>query len=204
MEPDKLNVFFFLVYVEIIILIFVVLRHVLNMIVSIFTVSFNVIEYKANVISLITEIPAMLLIILTVGRLAYINTVDNSLGIKILYFSTSALLILIYRILYQGDIYEIANKRDDYLLWYYGRRFFKITYWIYLIFFLILISGLVNSDNFITTLCFNIVHWFLTIKYIGWLIPWVAGLMVIGSIKITLFGSLALIIRKNKSMTHQN
>jgi hypothetical protein len=191
------------VYVEIIIIIFVVLRHVLNMIVSIFTVSFNVIEYKANVISLITEIPAMLLIILTVGRLAYINTLDNSLGIRILYFSTSALLIIIYRILYQGDIYEIANKRDDYLLWYYGRRFFKITYWIYLIFFLILISGLVNNDNPIATLCFNIVHWFLTIKYIGWLIPWVAGLMVIGSIKIALFGSLALIMRKNKSMTHQ-
>lgn len=204
MEPDKLNIFFFLVYVEIIILIFVVLRHVLNMIVSIFTVSFNVIEYKANVISLITEIPALLLVILTVGRLAYINTVDNGLGIKILYFSTSALLILIYRILYQGDIYEIASKRDDYLLWYYGRKFFKITYWIYLIFFLILISGLINSDNIITTLCFNVVHWFLTIKYIGWLIPWAAGLMVIGSIKIALFGSLALIIRKNKSMTHQN
>ncbi len=86
MNPTNLNILYFLVYVEIIIIIFVILRHVLNMIVSIFTVSFNVIEYKATVISLITEIPAMLLIILTVGRLAYINTVDDSLGIKILYF----------------------------------------------------------------------------------------------------------------------
>ncbi len=203
MNPNNLNILYFLVYVEIIILIFVVLRHVLNMIVSIFTVSFNVIEYKANVISLITEAPAMLLIILTVGHLAYINTVDKNLGMKILYFSTSVLLILIYRILYQGDIYEIANKRNDYLLWYYGRKFFRITYWVYLLFFLILIFGVVNSNNPVTDLCLSFINWALSIKFIGWIIPWIAGLMVIGSIKIALFGSLVLIIRKNKSMTHQ-
>lgn len=77
MNPNNLSILYFLVYVEIFLIIFVVLRHALNMLVSIFTVSFNVIEYKANVISLITEIPAMLLIILTIGHLAYINTVDK-------------------------------------------------------------------------------------------------------------------------------
>ena len=201
MNPNHLNILYFLAYVEIGIFIFVVLRHVLNMVVSIFMASFNVIEYKANVISLITEIPAMLLIILTAGNLAYINTLDKSLGTKILYFSTAALLILIYRIVYQANIYEIANKRNDFLLWYNGRFFFRITYWVYLLFFLI--SGFIDSKNLITDLCLRLINRALAIKYIGPIIPWIAGLAVIGSMKIALFGSWALIRQINNSMRRQ-
>ncbi len=166
------------------------------MIIIIFPVAFNLIEYKVNIIVLLTEIPAMLLTILTVTHLAFINTVDKSVAMKLLYFSTAALLILIQRLLYQGYIYDIADERNDILLKYDSRIFFKITYWIYLLFFLIFVFGVFNGANRITDFCLGTVSWALNLKLIGEIIPWVAGLMVIGSIKMILFGSLSFIFRR--------
>lgn len=196
MDTNNLNILYYLVYVEIILLVLGLIRTVLNFIVGIIMSIFNVIEYKQDNFMILTEIPLMILLLFTTTHLAYINTIDSSLGIKILFYASTAMSLLIFRLLYQKDIYELASKENNLLLRYYSEKYFRISFWTFLILFLFLIFGPFKGDNPISTLCINIVHWALNIKVIGSAILWLAGVLFIGTLYMTISFGLVLISGK--------
>ncbi len=180
-----------------ILLLFVIFRHLVGMLISLIIVILKIVEYKGNIIMLFTEIPMMFFIILLSQHLIHINTSESSFLIKLVYILSSGFLITVYRLMYHGDVYEISNKRGDFLLYYHSKKFFKITYWIYLIYFIILSLGLFDTNMVIVSQSLDFIYSILKIKYIGWLIPWVSIILIIGSINIGIRGSLRT-IRKNE------
>ena len=196
MDTNNLNIIYYLIYVEIIIISFVCIRQLLNITVSFIASKLNVIEHNRNFLILLTEFPTMLLSILIIGQLTYVNTLDKTIGIKILYFTSSLLLILIYRILYQGDISKICKERYYAFLPNYPQIYFNITYLVYLVFFLIISCGIINLDNFLTDFILASIEWLINLKYIGWLLITATGFMIFGTFKIAVFGLYNLIFRR--------
>ena len=198
MDINKLNLLYFLIYTEIILLIFGIIGILLNGFVSIFSILFNIRESKGNFISLLTEIPPMFCVILTIVNIAQINTSDKSYACQLLYLTTSAILIIIYRIFRHIDLNNIAVQRLDNSLYSLSKKFLKFTSWAYFLFFLLVAFKFINSDNHITSFCINIINWTMKIKFIGWLLPWVGGLILIVSTIFGLVNSKELLFRRKQ------
>lgn len=198
MDTNNLNIFYFLVYIEIMLLVLGLLRTIVTFFVGIILAIFNVRDDKQDMVALWTEIPLMFILLLTTTHLAFINTVDASLGLKILYYLSAAVILLVFRLLHQKDVYGLADKEGNILLEYYARKYFRITLWIFFILFLILIFGPFKTENPITSFCISSITWVLNIKFIGWLIPWFAGILLVGTLYMG-FAFLVVLIYVRKA-----
>jgi len=107
--------------------------------------------------------------------------------------------LVITRLLYQKDIYELAAREDNFLLKYYSDKYFKTTYLLVLVFLLILIFGPFKGANPITIFCLSIINWFLNIRVIGALIPWIAGILLIGTFNIALSFAITLVFGRKSN-----
>jgi len=203
MKEELLKLFYFLVYVEMILLLFVIFRHLVGMIISLIIVISKIDEWKGNIVMLFTEIPMIFFIILLSQHLVQINTSDSSFFTKLVYILSSGFLIMVFRLMYHGDVYEISNKRRDYLLYYHSKKFFKITYWIYFFYFIIMSLGVFDTNILIVNQSLELIYSILKIKYIGWLIPWFSIVLIIGSVRIGIRGSLR-IIRSNEDFINNS
>jgi len=113
MEITNLNLFYFLVYTEITFVILSVLKLLLTFFMSIILSIFKLPDYKQDIFIIYTEIPLMLILLVVSTHLAYINTINETIFTKVIFFTCLFLVVLIFRLLYQKDIYGLAKKEDN-------------------------------------------------------------------------------------------
>ena len=168
MEVFKLNIFYFLVYIEFVIILCHILQFVLNFIFSIILILFHLEYSKFNRVSLYTEPVIMFVMIMVSTHLAYINTSDSLLGTKLLYYLSSTFLLAMHTVVHQNALDDASIYIDDALPHAQAKQFLRISLWFYLLFFILFTFIFYKGSNPVSELYITIIHWTLNLKYIGW------------------------------------
>jgi len=162
----------------------------------ILSVVFNVIDYKVDAVRIYEDIPETIIYMVTMKYLIVQNTINNPNASTFLYYLGGALILFIAKIIYQRNLYELAYKEGDPILQHNARRFYRVIYWVYLIFLITLVYVDVDLNNPISNFYINIIAWVSHINYVGWLFTYVAGLLLLGSFYYSLIFIFQLIFKR--------
>lgn len=125
---NNLNIFNYLIYIEILIILLAITRSILNFVAGIVMAIFKIHPVKQDNFAILTEIPVMVILVLTATNLAYIITADDVISKKALYYGCALICIIIFRIEYQKDIYELASKEGNIFLQSFPRSILKFHF----------------------------------------------------------------------------
>ena len=112
-------------------------------------------------------------------HLAYINTSDSLLGTKLLYYLSSTFLLAMHTVVHQNALDDASIYIDDALPHAQAKQFLRISLWFYLLFFILFTFIFYKGSNPVSELYITIIHWTLNLKYIGWIISGLIGIIIL-------------------------
>lgn len=184
----KLSLIDFLLYLELLLVIVIIFKAFLiaPLIIAIGS-AFSVVSYKLDALNLYFNIPFSILELIIIQILIHSNTLNSPILVKSLFWVGGILIFTINKLISQNSIYSLATKQHDFLLHYTARKYFKINKWLFFVgFFLVILLGY-DLTNPITTVLFDFLTFLFRNKYIGWILPTIAWMLLAGSVSYSIY-----------------
>lgn len=172
----------FLIFIEALLLIAGFIRIILVLPIAPIMALLNKSDTTINIFNILLEIPVMVLLLLTVSQLNIETNSDKYY--KTVYFFLAIIIIFISRVLYQKDIYNLAQKDEDNKLSNFAGKYFKYSSIFYLLFFILFTLEIVPCKNFFSSFLIEDIYWLFNLKTIGIVIKIIGGLILIGTFSI--------------------